>query len=88
MLGGSRDQTDARQSLVCEIKKLGFSQNVKNFLTRLAFQKSSPLRIQMKKNYRFRHLTTAVTTCSWNLVPSLLTRSLNVFKIPNSSNRG
>ena len=37
MLGGSRDQTDSLQRLVGEVKKHGFSQNLKNFLNRLAF---------------------------------------------------
>jgi hypothetical protein len=34
----------------------------------------------MVKNYRFRHLTAAVNTCSWNMVLSVLTRILNFLK--------
>jgi len=46
MLGVSRDQSDSRQRLVSEVKKkIGFSQNLKNILTRLTFQDSSPLTI-------------------------------------------
>ena len=46
MLGGSQDQTDSMQRLVDEVKKHGFSQNLKNFLNRMAFQESSSLRFR------------------------------------------